>query len=455
MKRLLILGGGESGTGTALLAAQHQWAPTVTDQHTIPAPRRTLLQQHGIPYQENVQDIPAPTTWDAAVVSPGIPPNHPWVHALQQAGVPVLGELDFAFPYDPAPVIAVTGSNGKTTTTLLIGHILNALGIPAQVAGNVGYSYARSIAEETQPPAFRVVETSSFQLEYLSIFKPRIGLLLNISPDHLDRHGTTEAYLDAKLNIFQQQQPTDAAILPADSPPIRTAFHRRGFHSAPHFFSLSPHPDSHSYWQDHALHIHTSHQMLTIPDLHPRIQGPHNRRNIAAATLATALAADTIGRRFIPDQLQAAIQSFPGVPHRLEYVGTDARGIDYYNDSKATNVDAAIQALRAFDRPIVWIVGGIDKGNDYAPLIPLAGQHVRHMVILGPYRTPWEKAFTGIVPITRADTMEEAVAKARTAAHPGDVILLSPACASFDLFRNFEHRGDAFRHSVRPYLTTP
>ncbi len=455
MKRLLILGGGESGIGTARLARKHHWKPHIIDRHTLTPARKKILEQLHIPYQENVRHVPDPTAWHAAIASPGIPPTHHWLQTLRTAGVPILGELDFAFPYETAPVIAITGSNGKTTTTLLIGHILNALDVAATVAGNVGYGYARSLVEESTPPQFRIVETSSFQLENLSRFRPRIAILTNISPDHLDRHGTGAAYLDAKLNLFAYQTPRDVAILPADSPEIRTAFTRRGFPSRIRFFSLDAVPDSHAWWQDRTLHIHTPHATLTLPDLHPRIRGPHNRRNIAAATLAVTTALDHIQRTPSPARLKAAIEAFPGVPHRLEHVATDARGIRYYNDSKATNVDAAMQALQAFDRPIVWIVGGTDKGNDYAPLVPLVRQRVRAIIVLGPHREKWDRTFANIVPRHHAESMAEAVACAQRVAQPGDVVLLSPACASFDLFRNFEHRGEAFRHSVRQRLTTP
>ncbi len=441
--RLLIIGGGESGTGAALLAIQRGWTPFVADEGGIAPPRKAELDAAGIAYAEHQRHLPS-GEWSRAVVSPGVAPTHQWVVQLRRQGVPVEGEIDFAFQYETAPVIAVTGSNGKTTTTLLIAHILRELGREAAAVGNVGTSYARSVADA---PAvdYRVVEVSSFQLEHLQRFHPRVAVLTNVTPDHLDRHGSLESYIHAKMNIFRFQGSEDAAVLPTDADLI-LRYRRSGHRARRWTFGLAAADAPAVGWEGDDLVLRPERGREWKIDLRKRqLVGPHNQRNIAAAVAATVAALPSPPP---PTTLQAAIASFRPVPHRLEYVATIG-GVKYYNDSKATNADAARYALEAFHEPIVWIAGGIDKGNDYSPLQALAKGKVRYLIVLGPHRERWTAAFEGVVPMAYADDMESAVRRAAEAAQPGDVVLLSPACASFDLFRNFEERGEAFRRVVR------
>ncbi len=444
---LLIIGGGESGVGAALLAAQQGWTPHVVDEGTIHESRKAELAHRQITYWENASVLPK-TYWALAVISPGIPPAHRWIQQLKDAHTPIEGEIDFAFRYDTAPVIAITGSNGKTTTTLLIAHILNRLGKKAVPVGNMGISYARRLAEENAPVEYRVIETSSFQLEHIRRFRPNVGVITNITIDHLDRHGSLDAYAAAKFHLFDFQTPHDIAILPGDNSDLLHRFDQGHYLSQLHTFGLFPHSSVDAWWEGNCLYVRWSGTVVSFELAKRRIIGSHNQLNIAAAVMAVISALQEAPS---PAVLEEAVATFSPVAHRIEYVAT-YRGVAYYNDSKATNVDAAYYALSTFDSPIIWIVGGVDKGNDYGRLVELARRRVRQIIVLGPHRSAWQAAFDGIIPIGYAEDMESAVRQAADIARPGEVVLLSPACASFDLFLNFEQRGDAFRKSVQQLI---
>ncbi|MBI3458638.1 MAG: UDP-N-acetylmuramoyl-L-alanine--D-glutamate ligase [Candidatus Rokubacteria bacterium] len=376
---------------------------------------------------------------ELCVVSPGVPTEHAALAACRHRGVPVIGEIELAYRVMTADVIAVTGTNGKTTTTALIGALLADAGRPVLVGGNIGRPLA---AEALAFPADGVVvaEVSSFQLETIETFRPRVAALLNLTPDHLDRHGTLAAYAEAKARIFLRQTREDWAVINADDP--GAAALARGVPGRLLWFSRALPVREGCYvaggWVTLRL---DGREAAVCPVEEIFLRGDHNLENVLAATAAAAWAGVE------PERLRAAIKAFRGVAHRLEWI-RELQGVTFYNDSKGTNVDATLKALASFREPIVLIAGGRDKGQDFAPLARAAAGRVKAAVLIGEGRATLGPALRAVTTVHEVDSMRMAVRQALALAQPGDVVLLSPACASFDMFRDYEHRGEAFRADV-------
>ncbi|HVK37084.1 MAG TPA: UDP-N-acetylmuramoyl-L-alanine--D-glutamate ligase [Candidatus Kapabacteria bacterium] len=383
------------------------------------------------------------------VLSPGVPDTIPIVRKAVERGLAVVGEIEIAAARCRAPIVAITGTNGKTTTTELAGHIFRTAGRRTFVAGNVGLAFSE-IAAEADETSVVVLEVSSFQLEHIVEFRPRVAIVTNVTPDHMDRYASFEAYLAAKLRIAENQTSDDTLIVGVDSAPLREAPFAGGAHMLA--FSQLEEVASGAWLKDGTvmLRLHpTLEPVALIAADEIRIRGPHNLYNAMAASLAAA----AMGVE--PETIARSLREFPGVAHRLEPVG-DVDGVAYVNDSKATNVDSVRYALASFDRPIVLIAGGVSKHAPYDAILDLVRERVKAVVLVGEAADEMQKAFEPLVPVHRAGmSLEDAVAQARRIAEPGDVVLLSPACASFDMFRNYEHRGDRFRELVQSMATAP
>lgn len=431
MKSIAILGAGESGTGAALLAKAKGYDVFVSDLGVLQEHYRQELAGNGIPYEEGSHTWERILTAGEVVKSPGIPDKAPLVKALVENGVPVISEIEFASRYAEAFVIGITGSNGKTTTTRLTWSLLQAGGLNAGLGGNLGYSFARLVLEGKWD--CYVLELSSFQLDGVFQFRPDMAMLLNITPDHLDRYDyKMENYVASKFRIAMNQGPDDLFLYNAEDPNI-TAFLKQ------HPVAARCLPLGESAVSGATIHAgQADFDMSSSP-----LQGRHNYMN----ALFAVHAAQALG--VSEADIRKGLESFVNVPHRMEQVGAIA-GAAYINDSKATNVDAVFYALDAMRTPVVWVVGGQDKGNDYEPLRPLVKQKVKAIVCLGIDNGKIIDFFRNEVGhIVETRSAEEAVQAAMQVAGQGDTVLLSPACASFDLFRNYEDRGDQFRAAVQ------
>ncbi|MCS6969244.1 MAG: UDP-N-acetylmuramoyl-L-alanine--D-glutamate ligase [Cytophagales bacterium] len=427
--KVAILGAGESGTGAAILAKQLGYQVKVSDGGVIAEPYRHQLQQYHIDFEEKGHTLEEILAADQIVKSPGIADTVPVVKAALAKGIPVISEIEFAARYTSARFIAISGTNGKTTTTLLTYHLLKSGEQKVVLAGNVGESFARQVAIERREGTsvdWYVLEISSFQLDNCYWFHPQIAVLLNITPDHLDRYqNSMELYTAAKLRLLQNMNSNDAFIYYAQDPILSAAVARCPV--AAKVFPITQEQFAGDYIQV------AGHRFGQLP-----LVGKHNMINMAAAIQAALLAGAT------PQQVQQALPNFVNAPHRLQKVG-EWNGVTFINDSKATNVDAAMYALGAFQRPIIWIAGGKDKGNDYDLIRHLVQQKVKALVCMGKDNSKLYNYFSGIVPqIADTHSMEEAIKAAWDFACPGDVVLLSPACASFDLFQNYQDRGKQF-----------
>ncbi len=383
---------------------------------------------------------------DLIVVSPGVPLELPALVATRARGVPIIGELELAWRVMEADVIAITGTNGKTTTTALTGELLRTQVRPVLVGGNIGTPLAEH-ALEFPSDGLVVAETSSFQLDTTARFRPRVGAILNITPDHLDRHGTFERYVEAKARIFANQTPTDCAVLNADDP-VTAGLGSRTRGRVIWFSRLTTLTHTHGVfiydgWIVAKLNGSTE-RICPVTEIN--LRGQHNVENVLAAT------ACALWTGMSPSAIRRGIAAFRGVAHRIERVHDD-RGVVYYNDSKGTNVDSTIKALESFSEPVILIAGGKGKGQDFGPLAEAARGRVRRAILIGQDRVRIRAALEPVgIPAEDAESMDDAVRRAREAAQVGDVVLLSPACASFDMFRNFEHRGDVFKSVVRALL---
>jgi len=440
-KRVLVVGLGKSGVASALFLKERGARVTVSDTKSgdelrdeIPA----LLDQ-GITVETGGHGERTFHGQDLIVVSPGVPVDAPPLVQARALGETVIGEIELASRFLPGPIVAITGSNGKTTTTALVGEILTAGGRPTLVGGNIG-TPAISLAERATPESVIVLEVSSFQLETIEKFHPKIAVVLNVTPDHLDRHRTFEAYAGAKARILENQTDNDFAVLNADDPTcVAMAARTRA-----HVFWFSRRKEvQRGAWAHEGRILFRDDRgqreiMLTseIP-----LKGAHNLENVLAAVCAGSLMGCA------PDRIRQAVREFKAVEHRLEYVAT-IRGVDYYNDSKATNVDATIKALEAFPGNIHLILGGKDKGSDYTVLNDLLRKRVKRVYTIGAAAAKIESQIKN-VEVVHAETLEHALHKANAAAEPGDVVLLAPACASFDQFKNYEQRGHVFKEIVR------
>jgi UDP-N-acetylmuramoylalanine--D-glutamate ligase len=447
---IVILGAAESGVGAALLAQAKGHAVFVSDRGAIQPDYKEKLIQAGIEFEESQHTLDRILQADQIIKSPGIPEKAPVIKAIREKQISLVSEIEFASRYTQARFIAITGTNGKTTTTLLTYHLLKEAGYNVGLAGNVGYSLAEQVIEDKFD--YYVLELSSFQLDDIDYFNPWIAVLLNITPDHLDRYNYSLAeYAQAKLRIVRNQDSTGYFIYNADDEVIQQHFMAalRPMHQLP--FSLHHRPDfklGGYYKQDKLLSLdlvpgYYNGGIEEVSTANSPLIGEHNRQNVLAAVLAARVAGVSIA------QIEQALGTFHNADHRLQLV-RELYEVEYINDSKATNVEAAWYALDGVKRPIVWIAGGTDKGNDYAPLQPLAKQKVKALVCLGVDNAKLRAAFADYVPhLEETQSMADAVQRAAALAAPGDVVLLSPCCASFDLFKNYEDRGRQFMEQVK------
>ncbi len=442
--RIVILGGGESGAGAALLAKAKGFEVFLSDKGKLQDSYRQILTNHQIPFEEETHTEALILNATEVIKSPGIPDKAEMVQKLKARNIPIISEIEFAARYTQAKLIAITGSNGKTTTTLLTYHLLQEAGLKVGLAGNVGKSFAELVIEDNFD--WYVLEVSSFQLDNCYLFRPHISILTNITPDHLDRYNYLfQNYIDSKFRIIQHQLDNDYFIYYKDDPVIAEELRQRVVRPHEMCISLQDSSQSVGYYSeaDKTLTIqNTSVSMEGLP-----LRGKHNALNILAASLAAMQACKEAN---VPLPLRQGLLSFQNAPHRLEPAGT-IHDILFINDSKATNVDSVFYALGSFEtEPVIWIAGGVDKGNDYTQIEDLVKQKVKLLICLGKDNEKLVSFFSDLVPeIRQTQSIEEAVRMGIQAGKPGDVVLLSPACASFDLFRNYEDRGEQFKAAVK------
>ena len=440
-KRTLVVGLGKSGVASALFMKAHGARVTVSDTKSGDELRNEIpvLLDHGITVETGGHGERTFRGQDLIVVSPGVPVDAPPLVQARSLGEAVIGEIELAAQFLPGPIVAITGSNGKTTTTTLTGEIMTASGLPALVGGNIG-TPAISLAERAKAETVIVLEISSFQLETIQTFRPKVAVVLNVTPDHLDRHRTFEIYTDAKARIFENQQGSDFAVLNADDPTCVAMGNRT--RAQVYWFSRQKEVQQGAWVRDGNIVFRGpkgQHEILQVSDI--PLKGAHNLENVLAAVCAGILMGCS------PDKIRQAVHNFKAVEHRLEFVATIG-GVDYYNDSKATNVDATIKALESFPANIHLILGGKDKGSDYTVLNDLIRQRVKRIYTIGAAAAKIESQVKG-AEVVHAETLENAIRKAQGTAQSGDVVLLAPACASFDQFKSYEHRGKVFKDIVR------
>ena len=447
MKRLTVLGGGISGYGSAILAKKEGFEVFLSDRGKIAEKYRLKLDEWGVPYEEGAHDEERILASDEVVKSPGIPDSAPIVQKIRERGIPVISEMEFACRYmGSSKTICITGSNGKTTTTSLIYRIMCDAGLNVALGGNIGESFAYSVA--TGQYDWYVLELSSFQLDGMFRFKADVGVLMNITPDHLDRYDHCfQNYVDSKMRITQNQTEKDFFIFSGDDAVIGGELSKYDLksHLLP-FTANEAAPMQGAHFADGLCSVRLGDKSLTLDAERMQIKGLHNCYNAMAAALATLAAG-------VPaEQVEHSIYAFSPVEHRLEPV-REVEGVLWINDSKATNVDSVWYALESMTRPVVWIAGGTDKGNDYEPLKQFAREKVHTLVCMGLDNAKLVRDFTGVVPtVVSTASLDEAMTAARNAARKGDVVLLSPACASFDLFKNYENRGELFKQWVVEHL---
>jgi UDP-N-acetylmuramoylalanine--D-glutamate ligase len=442
-KRVLVVGLGRSGVAAATLCARLGARVTVTDRQPEAALASALADlPPGVARELGGHNPQSFRAADLVVLSPGVPPLAE-VGAARRAGVPITGELELASRFIEAPVVAITGTNGKSTTTTLAGEILAATGHPSFTGGNLGTPLSEAVGTPAAGAGgFVVVEVSSFQLETAERFRPRVGVLLNITPDHLDRYKGIDEYAAAKARLFAAQTAEDFAVLNIDDDRVARIGHRIAARLLP--LSTRRELDEGAWVEGDTLCLRLPDgEREVYPAALPGLVGRHNQENALAAALAARLVGAT------EEEVRATLQAFEPLPHRMTQVG-DVDGVLYFDDSKGTNVGAVVAALDGFPRPVVLIAGGRDKGGSYAPLAGVLGQPGagRAVVVIGEAAARIEEALAGVLPVVRADSLEEAVAAARALARPGDAVVLSPACSSFDMFRNYQERGELFRAAV-------
>jgi len=441
-KRLVILGGGESGVGAALLAKQKGYDVALMDEGSLKDGYRKELQQAGISFLENEIDEEKLLSADEVVKSPGIAEKNEWVKKIRKKGIAIISEIELAFRYKgDSKIIAITGSNGKSTTTALIYHICKHAELNCALVGNIGYSFAKQVAEE--PKALYVAEISSFQLDDILSFRPDVAVLLNITEDHLDRYDYKfENYINSKFRITMNQHSNDYFIYNLDDDVITNYLKRNQIISNQLPISMKQKVDKGAYIKDDQMHVNVNgdQQQMSIYDF--ALKGKHNQYNTMAASVAGA----TMDIR--KNKIREAVQTFENLEHRMEAVAT-VRGVEFVNDSKATNVNSTWYALESMTKPTILILGGIDKGNDYSLIADLVKEKVKSIVCMGIDNKKIHEAFEGQVRLVNTSSAEDAVQASYALATPGDVVLLSPACASFDLFKNYEDRGKQFKDAVK------
>ncbi|MCX7862307.1 MAG: UDP-N-acetylmuramoyl-L-alanine--D-glutamate ligase [Bacteroidales bacterium] len=441
-EKIVILGCGESGMGAALLAHNKGFDVFVSDGSKIKENYKHAISQANISFEEMQHSLDKILQADIVIKSPGIPEKTEVMKAIRSKGIPVLSDIEFASQYTSAKIIAITGSNGKTTTTLLTHHIFKKAGINVGLAGNVGKSFAYSVLHNNYD--YYVLEVSSFQLDDTIKFKPHIAILTNITPDHLDRYDYSfEKYIASKFRITKNQQSEDFFIYCLDDETTKSYINKFSIQSKQLPFSIVQNLTEGGYVENNELVIKYNKNQMVMSILELALEGKHNQYN----SLAAGIAAFVSGIR--KDIIRESLSDFEAVEHRLEKV-LKIRGIEFINDSKATNVNSAWYALETVKKPIIWIVGGVDKGNDYSQLFPLVKEKVKAIVCLGLDNKKIIKAFKQFnIPIVETQNMTDAVRTAYKLGVPGDTVLLSPACASFDLFENYEDRGRKFKNAVR------
>ncbi|MEX1187651.1 MAG: UDP-N-acetylmuramoyl-L-alanine--D-glutamate ligase [Bacteroidia bacterium] len=438
---LSVLGAGESGVGAAILGKLKGWDVFVSDQGAIKDKYKEELQKEGLEFEENRHDYERIMNSDLIVKSPGIPDSASIVTEARKRGIHVVSEIEFASKYSSAKHVAITGTNGKTTTTLLTYHILKKAGLNVGLAGNIGKSFARQVAQDNYD--IYVLEISSFQLDGMFDFKADIAILLNITPDHLDRYDYQfNNYTYSKFRILNNMDEKGAFIYSVDDPVIKESLEHRDS-KASHFpVSLSQELKQGAYIQNETIHFNINDPFtMSIFDL--ALQGKHNQYN----SMAAGIAARVLDIK--KDIVRESLMDFENIEHRLEFV-TKVHGIEFINDSKATNVNSTWYALESMTNPVIWIAGGVDKGNDYKMLAELVAGRVKAIICMGKENNRIHEAFHGMVEhIIDTQSANEAVKAAYLLGKKGDVVLLSPACASFDLFENYEDRGRQFKKAVR------
>lgn len=442
-KKVLVVGLGKSGLAAALFLRHKGAQVTVSDVRSAEALAKDVpaLLEEGIMVEAGGHGLLTFRRQDLIVVSPGVPLDTPELVQVKGFGLPIIGEVELAARFLKGRMLAITGSNGKTTTTALVGEILKTGGLPTLVGGNIGVPVI-DLVEQSSDDTWSVLEISSFQLESTVEFHPQIAVILNITPDHLDRHGSFENYARAKERIFAAMDEHDCIVLNADNLPTAEAAARTK--AKTYWFSLEHPVDQGAWLQDGSLVFRSTkdgeiEQMMPLKGI--PLKGAHNIENVLAAVVAARLAG-------VPaEAIRRGVESFQAVEHRLEYVAT-VNGVDFYNDSKATNVDATAKAIAAFSSGIHLIMGGKDKGSPYTILSDLLRERVRAVYTIGSAAGKIESQLREAVPILACETLEKAVSEAATAAHPGEVVLLAPACSSFDQFESYEHRGRVFKELV-------
>lgn len=437
-ERITILGAGESGTGAAILASRKGFEVFVTDSGKIQDKYKKELSREGIAFEEGGHSEDQVLACSMIIKSPGIPHTASLVRKAVEKSIPIIDEIEFAFRYMTGKVIAITGTNGKTTTTLLTYHLMKTAGFNTCLGGNVGKSLARQVADGSYE--WYVIEVSSFQLEGIDTFKPSVGVLLNITPDHLDRYQySMSLYADAKFNMTRNMTANDHFVYFADDAIVSGEVSRRPIEAQKIGVSLKD--ITPVYFDGERMHLSWRSPFSVLPG-ETSLVGQHNIVNMMCAATAVLIAGGT------EQSVREGLKTFKNAPHRLESVAS-INGIEYVNDSKATNVDAVAYALGSFTSPLVWIAGGVDKGNDYQSIKVLVKEKVKALICLGKDNEKLKAAFADVVNVVReTQEVKELVRMAMEMAESGDVVLLSPACASFDLFRNYEDRGNQFREAV-------
>ena len=442
-KRIVILGGGESGVGAAILAKQKGYDVFVSDESSLKENYRNDLENAKIEFEEGKQDEARILSADEIMKSPGIPEKNEMVKKIRKKGIPIISEIELAYRFKgDSKIIAITGSNGKTTTTALTYHICRKAGLDCALVGNIGYSFARQIAENPKP--LYVAEISSFQLDDIKTFRPDIAILTNITEDHLDRYDYNfQNYIRSKFRITENQQPDDYFIYCADDEITMKYISQFTIHSNQLPISMKTELSKGAFIKDGDMYVRTGEEFTSMSVYDFALKGKHNQYNTMAACVAGA----TMDIR--KEKIREAVQDFQGLEHRMEPVAT-IRGVEFINDSKATNVNSTWYALESMTKPTILILGGVDKGNDYSLIEELVKEKVKAIICLGTDNRKIHEAFGNIVStIVNTDNAVDAVQAAFHFSAKGDVVLLSPACASFDLFKNYEDRGNQFKKAVK------
>lgn len=442
MKKLVILGAGESGVGTAILGKKQGYSVFVSDSGVISEKYKNALLHHQIAFEENQHTVSELLQADIVMKSPGIPDKVEIVQKLIQKGIKVISEIEFASWFSNAVFVGITGSNGKTTTTLLVHHVLKNGGLNVGLAGNIGKSFAQQVAEQNQD--VYALEISSFQLDGIEKFAPHIAILTNISPDHLDRYDYQfEKYIDSKFRITKNQTEKDYLIYDVDDVEINKWLEKNNTKAQLLPFSIEKELSKGAYLKNDTIYIKIDKEEFTMDTNKIAIQGKHNMKNVMASAMASSLL------KIRKSTIRESMEDFEGAEHRLENV-LKVNGVQYINDSKATNVNATFYALESMKTPTVWIVGGVDKGNDYHELMPFVREKVKAIICLGVDNQKIIDTFSNVIDvIVETKNAKQAVIEAYKHAIKGDTVLLSPACASFDLFENYEDRGRQFKQAVR------